>query len=142
MNFSLQQAELVGEDSLRGTGETILVVEDEDAIRCLSVRILQSLGYQTIEARSGDEALALCLLQQKSPDLIMTDLVMPSGNGRRFIEELYKKRQDIRVLYVSGYTEEEGRIKELKATGVTAEFLSKPYTRETLAFAVKHMLSA
>lgn len=128
--------------TLQGT-ETILVVEDDDQVRKLSVRVLSRYGYRVLDAANGAEALALVEATAAAPiDLLVTDMVMPGVGGRRLATELRALRQGIRVLYVSGHAADsiedgafEDGIVEAEAT-----WLQKPFTPEHLARSVRELL--
>jgi len=115
----------------RGAGETILVVEDDALVRDFVIAQLRSLGYRTVAAANGLEALAH--LESGRPfDLLFTDVVMPGGmTGRQLADEVARRRPGTKVLYTSGYTENaivhQGRLDQ----GVM--LLSKPYRKSALA---------
>jgi signal transduction histidine kinase/ActR/RegA family two-component response regulator len=142
-----QAAGLVGPDKVterggdpeRG-GETILVVEDDPLVRQYVLTQIQSLGYSTLSASNGTEALAV-IDSGKEIDLLFTDVIMPgSMNGRELAEAAIKRRPDMRVLYTSGYTENaiihHGRLD----AGVL--LLAKPYRRSDLATLIRAALVA
>lgn len=110
--------------------EIVLVVEDETPVRDLTVRMLQQLGYQVLSAASGSEAIAINKSFSGRIGLLVTDMVMPEMNGQQVAEALLKARPELKVLYVSGYTEHFVIHRGVKR-GV--EFLAKPFTREALA---------
>ena len=95
---------VVGEKLTHGS-ETILVVEDEEAVRKLAVRILERHGYKVIEACDGGEALRLCEQRKGPVHLILTDVVMPEMSGRQLVDQFRQVCQDFKVLYMSGYTD-------------------------------------
>jgi CheY-like chemotaxis protein len=118
--------------------ETILVVEDDALVRDFVVAQLHSLGYTTIAAADGRDALAR-VVSGAAFDLLFTDVIMPGGlNGRELADEVEKHRPGIKVLYTSGYTDNaiihHGRLDE----GVL--LLSKPYRRSELARMVRAAL--
>lgn len=126
------------EPVLRGAAETVLVVEDDDAVRQLACRELRALGYRVLDAASGAAALAL-LHGGARVDLLFTDVVMPGGmSGRELADAACALRPALRVLYTSGYTENaivhHGRLDP----GV--QLLPKPYRRADLARAVREAL--
>jgi len=121
---------------LRGS-ETILVVEDEHAVRSLMVRMLRSMGYWVLEASRADEALMVCLRHKGPVHLLLTDVVMPQKSGRDLLDHLKPLRPDIKVLFTSGYTEEALHRKVLERD---AAFLPKPFTEEALARKVRDVL--
>lgn len=133
-----QRTEVVQERrNLRGN-ETILVVEDEEVVRNLTVRMLQSLGYQTMQAAHGGEALEICGTFKEPIHLILTDMIMPRMNGKQFVEELQKTRRDFKVLFVSGYSSDD--TVDGKVIGVGTPLIQKPFTRETLGRKIRELL--
>ncbi len=123
---------------LRGS-ETILVAEDDQAVRSLVVRLLRSMGYWVLEASRVDEAQMVCLRHKGPVHLLLTDVVMPHMSGRDLLEHIKPLRPDIRVLFTSGYTEETLRRREMERD---AAFLQKPFTEEALARKVRDVLDA
>ena len=119
-------------------GETILVVEDEKAVRDLTVRMLRHLGYQILTASSGAEALALGKSHVGKIDLLLTDVVMPNMSGRQLADQLLKVRPETKVLYLSGYTENTVVHHGVLDKGV--DFLPKPFTRENLSKKLREIL--
>ena len=115
--------------------ETILLVEDDEAVRVFARRVLAAQGYAVLEAAGGAEALALAAAHAAAIDLLVADLVMPGLNGRRLAERLRSSRPDLPVLYVSGFPESHLDESELAAKGV--DFLPKPYGAEAIARAVR-----
>jgi PAS domain S-box-containing protein len=118
--------------------ETILLVEDEPLVRQVMARILRSQGYHVIEARSAEEALEKAHHHPEGIDLLLTDVVMPGGTGKELAAELHRERPDLKVLFVSGYTNEVLAADELKP-GLSA-FLAKPFTPEALGLALRTLL--
>ena len=121
----------------RGT-ETILVVEDEDAVRSLARRILGARGYRIIEARNGRDALDRARTAGGEIDLVLTDVVMPEMGGRELAEALTRERPETRVLFMSGYTDDDILRRGLNAPG--AAFLHKPFTVHELTDTVRRTL--
>jgi signal transduction histidine kinase/ActR/RegA family two-component response regulator len=105
-------------------GGTILVVEDHDAVRALTVRVLREAGYRTLEAASVDDAIEL--LDRTAVDVILTDLVMPGGTGERLAGHEDERGLTPSLVYMSGYTEATISRDDLLAAG--AGFLEKPFT--------------
>jgi len=119
--------------------ETILVVEDEAGIRALVRKILHRQGYDVLEAASGDEALALSAEHSGIIDMLITDVVMPQMSGRELADRLREQRRDIKVLYVSGYTDDTTIYAANFPPGTA--FLQKPFTLGSLLDKVKEVLS-
>ncbi|HEX5437615.1 MAG TPA: PAS domain S-box protein [Gemmatimonadaceae bacterium] len=123
--------------SLRGT-ETMLLVEDEEAVRTLARRVLEREGYSVLEARHGAHALQLALEPGCHIDLVVTDVVMPVMSGRELTEALAPTHPDLRVLYISGYTDDE--IIRRGLLDPSMAFLQKPFTATDLLRAVRGAL--
>ncbi|MGZ8707458.1 MAG: ATP-binding protein, partial [Gaiellaceae bacterium] len=121
--------------------ESILVVEDEAALGDMIKRMLEARGYEITVARNPVEALALSgAAGEDAFELLVTDVVMPEMNGRQLAERLLADRPDLRVLYTSGYSED-----DLLARGVidgSASFLPKPFSFDQLAREVRQRLDA
>jgi two-component system cell cycle sensor histidine kinase/response regulator CckA len=122
---------------LTGRG-TVLLVEDETAVRAFASRALASRGYTVLEAGTGVEALEVMDLRGGEIDLVVSDVVMPEMDGPTLLKELRKRRSDISVIFVSGYAEEAFR-KNLPA-GEKFTFLPKPFTLKQLVAAVKETM--
>ena len=119
--------------------ETLLLAEDDDALRTLGARVLVALGYKVLVARTGREALRIVADHQGPIDLIATDVVMPEMNGSQLVEKVLEARPDIRVLFMSGYTDDEVMRRGV-IDGQTA-FLQKPFTPDLLAHKVREVLN-
>ena len=130
-----------GGKKARGGTETVLVLEDDISVRHISVRVLRGLGYEVIEAASGNDARRLLSENGgRRVDLLLTDLVMPQTSGRRFADALRAAHPDIKVLFISGYLEESLQPSERCAPGMF--FLPKPFDSEQLAAKVREALDA
>jgi len=123
--------------SLRGT-ETILLVEDEEALRILTRNLLELCGYQVMEAKNGAEALDLSQRYPGTVDLLLTDIVMPGINGRLLADQLIQLRPNIKVVYMSGYTGQAVGAHRILDPG--SIFLQKPFTRDELARKIREAL--
>jgi len=123
--------------SVRGT-EKILIVEDEPAVRQLIRNELRRFGYTVLEAKNGTEAFLISTQHDDTIDLLLTDVVMPGMNGREVAQQLTAIRPNLKVLYLSGYTEDIGVLQGLQPG--KAAFLEKPFTPEALAVKVREIL--
>jgi CheY-like chemotaxis protein len=119
--------------------ETLLFVEDNDMVRRLTHMQLERLGYVVHSFAGGPEALSWASAWTGSIDLLVTDVVMPEMNGRALARHLRAARPGVRILYVSGYTDEVVGQSETIEDG--AVFLGKPFTRRSLALAVREALA-
>jgi CheY-like chemotaxis protein len=118
--------------------ETVLLVEDDEGVRALADRILRDSGYQLLVARNGREALQACAEHQGPVHLLVTDVVMPEMGGRPLAEQLLGLHPGLKVLYLSGYTDD-----AVIRHGVLAEkvhFLQKPFEPAALAQKVRAVL--
>jgi signal transduction histidine kinase/CheY-like chemotaxis protein len=118
--------------------ETILLVEDEEAVRAYAARILSEQGYLVLEASGGAAALALVATHPGPIDLLVTDVVMPGLQGHQLGKQLSDIRPGLRVLYVSGFTE--SSVVDQGVVGEGIAFLPKPYTVDALGRAVRLVL--
>ena len=125
----------------RGT-ETLLVVEDEPALRTAAVRILQRLGYTVLASADGDEALGT-LRAGTRVDLVLSDIMMPRRNGRALYEALRAEGHQAKFLFSSGYAGTPAELIEIAEAGeVGPPLLRKPWTAEELALKVREVLEA
>ena len=118
--------------------ETILVVEDEQAVRDLTVKMLRKLGHTVLAAADGVEAIEIAKSYSGSIALLLTDVVMPNMSGRQVADELVKLRPKLKVIYQSGYTDTTVVHHGVLEDGV--EFLPKPFSREALAKKIRDVL--
>ena len=125
--------------ALRGS-ETILVVEDEDEVRDVVLQALGINGYSVLQACDGREALAIADRQPGPIHLLVTDVVMPHMNGRELAEQLAPRRPEMKVLYMSGYTND--FVCSQPAGDQQPAFLQKPFSCETLGQKVRGVLDA
>jgi two-component system cell cycle sensor histidine kinase/response regulator CckA len=126
-----------GPGALRGN-ETVLVVEDEDGVRELLRKILVEHGHAVLTARHGRDALLLAERYERPIDLLVTDVVMPEMGGGELVERLASLRPDLKVLYISGYTDDE--VLRRGVGGAETHFLHKPFTSEGLMQRVREVL--
>jgi CheY-like chemotaxis protein len=133
-------AEPVKAEPVGGT-ETILMVEDDEAVRSLTSRVLRKFGYLVLEAASGPQALELWRAHKEEIALVLTDMIMPEHmNGRELAEQLRAERPDLKVIFISGYSGETvGKDTAfLRRTGT--DFLQKPCHSRTLLQTVRKAL--
>jgi CheY-like chemotaxis protein len=120
--------------------ETILVVEDDKAVRTIATNILQGLGYAVREAEDGQTALGI-LQSPASIDLLFTDLIMPNGmSGQDLLRKAREHRPELRALFTSGYSEQ--FLKDRGSIEADVPVLGKPYRRQKLAVAIRDALDA
>jgi two-component system, cell cycle sensor histidine kinase and response regulator CckA len=120
-----------------GRGETVLLVEDEDAVRLAARKALARGGFNVVEARNGEEALQRWR-ERSAVDLVVSDLVMPEMGGRELASKLREDAPRLKVLFTSGYTDDAGIRQGALDSGTG--FLSKPFTPEALVRKAREML--
>jgi two-component system cell cycle sensor histidine kinase/response regulator CckA len=125
---------------IAGQGQTILVVEDEAATRKALADSLEPLGYQTLEAANGQEALTVFEQREGQIDLVLSDIVMPEMGGKALLRKLRQQYPDVKVVLMSGHPLEETEIEALRADGL-ADWLAKPPSLEQLARVVGQALA-
>lgn len=118
--------------------ETVLIVEDEDSIRCLAEQILAGAGYQVLTAASSAEALRLSLSHRTAIHLLLMDVVLPTSNGGELAARICGMRPRLKVLYMSGYTPEFVVARGVVEAGMN--FIAKPFTPEDLQYRVRELL--
>jgi two-component system, cell cycle sensor histidine kinase and response regulator CckA len=118
--------------------ETVLLVEDEEVIRNLLCRILESQGYTLLQAGNGDDALPTYEGHQGPIHLILTDVVMPKMGGRQLYDRLRARQPDLKVLYMSGYTDD--AVIRHGVLEVETNFIEKPFTYAAMATKVRAIL--
>ncbi|HEX2220020.1 MAG TPA: ATP-binding protein [Gemmatimonadales bacterium] len=133
----LDEPEIEQPAELRGR-ETVLVVEDEEGVRELVRQILVEHGHAVLTARHGRDALLIAERYERPIDLLVTDVVMPEMGGGELVERLTALRPDLKVLYISGYTNDE--VVRRGIPGVTTGFLHKPFTADALMRRVREVL--
>ena len=124
-------------DAVGGT-ETILVVEDDDLVRSLIREFLTSMGYVVILAADPGEALEIATERPEEIDLLLTDVVMPGMSGRDLVDRVATIAPHIRVLFMSGYTDESVASRGILQDGLA--FLQKPFSRQTISAKVRKVL--
>jgi CheY-like chemotaxis protein len=123
--------------ALRGH-ETVLMVEDEGALRTLTSNLLEMCGYIVLTAKNGAEALDISQRHSDPIDLLLTDMVMPGISGRVLADQLVQLRPRIKVVYMSGYTGQAVGARGILDPG--SLFLQKPFTRDALARKLREAL--
>jgi two-component system cell cycle sensor histidine kinase/response regulator CckA len=107
---------------------TVLVVDDEDAVRRTTARLVMSLGYQVLDAGSGVQAVERLFGHPGHVDMLLCDIAMPGEDGRKLAAKLLLSRTDLKVVFMSGYSSD---MQEVEVDG--ALFLQKPFSRDELA---------
>jgi len=126
-----------GSSEVRGN-ETVLIVEDEQSVRKLTSRILRSAGYNVVTAANGGEALLECERSEAEIDLVLTDVVMPRMSGKELVDRLAKVLPAVRVLYMSGYTN--NAIAQHGVLDEGVHFIAKPFHGTDLLSKVRAVL--
>ena len=134
-----QDGEAQDRRDLTGAG-TLLLVEDEDAVRAFSARALRNKGYKVLEANSGETALEILEGEGDPIDLLVTDVVMPRLDGPGLVKEVRQTRPDLKVIFISGYAEDSFRKRLDEEAGI--HFLPKPFSLKQLAGKVKEVLDS
>jgi len=132
------KTEPVREELYRGGNETVFVVEDDESVRRLAVRILERAGYRVLAASHGREALMTAEKHRESITVLMSDVVMPGMNGRELAEQFVKLHPESIVLYTSGYTEDV--IVHHGVIDKGLNFLSKPYSPTALTKKIRGLI--
>ena len=122
-----------------GSG-TILLVEDERLVRVLARKVLEQAGYRVLVAEGGAQALELARGHSGVIDLVLTDVVMPEMSGREVVRRLLQERPAVRVLYMSGYSDE--AVAQHGVLDAGTSFIAKPFTPATLATKIREVLEA
>ena len=116
---------------------TILLVDDEQSVRSIVMKILRRANYNVLEAQNGEEALRIADTHSGQIDLVVTDMFMPGMRGPEVVQGLLPKRPGLRVLFMSGYADQDARTSIPEG----ANFLNKPFSAQDLATAVESALS-
>ena len=122
---------------LSGKG-TVLLVEDEDAVRSFAVRALETRGYTVLEAASGEHALEVVEDHNGPIDVVVSDVVMPNMDGPTMVSELARRKPGLKIIFISGYAEE--AFKKNLDKDVEFQFLPKPFSLKQLAAKVKEVI--
>ena len=127
-------------DGKVGSGEVVLVVEDDELVRAVLVRALTETGFRVLPAANGAEALDIAGKRQQQVDAVITDLAMPGLRGRELAERLEQLRPGVPVLFVSGHADDEVARRGLLDPG--RPFLQKPFEPEVIGLKVRELLDA
>jgi CheY-like chemotaxis protein len=119
---------------------TVLLVEDEDAVRTVTRRILERDGFRVLEARSGREGMAAARSATSPIDLLITDVLLPDIGGGEVAREIVKVQPQIRVLYLSGYSDE--TLIDQGIAAVPGNFIQKPFSSDVLRKRIRSLLEA
>jgi two-component system, cell cycle sensor histidine kinase and response regulator CckA len=119
--------------------ETVMVVEDEPLVRAITVETLETLGYHVLQASNGEEALQVAAGYDAPIDVLVTDVVMPAMGGPALTQHLHRVRPHMKVLYVSGYTDDAIVHHGVVEPGI--QFLQKPFPLATLARRIRELLA-
>jgi CheY-like chemotaxis protein len=126
--------------AVAGGSETVLLVEDEAKLRSLARSVLESRGYKVLEARTSMEALLIPSQYQGPIHLLLTDVVMPALSGRELAEKLTKLHPELKILFMSGYTDDTVVRHGVLESGMA--YLQKPFSPDALARKVREVLDA
>ena len=123
-----------------GKPATVLVVDDDNAVRAVASKVLRRSGYEVLEASGGHDALRLARERGGAVDLLLTDVVMPEVGGRELSERMRAIYPGVRVLFMSAYTEDEVLLQGVEVAEVN--LLLKPFNLESLTRYVRDVLEA
>jgi two-component system cell cycle sensor histidine kinase/response regulator CckA len=132
-----RKEKVLGDELLRGS-ETILLVEDEENVRKLALRVLERQGYKVLSARDGDDALLICEQFKDPIHLMLTDVVMPGMSGHELAKRLKSLYPKMKILYMSGYTDDTIVLHGVLLEGVN--YIQKPFTVDALTKKVREVL--
>ena len=127
------------DETTASTRETLLVVDDEEMVRRLAARMLVTMGYRVLEARSGQEAVRLLRRGAHRIDGVLTDVAMPGIGGRELGETIARCWPQIRVLYMSGFAAT--RMVNEGALDPSVPFIQKPFTSEQLGRRIRELMT-
>ena len=122
--------------------ETVLLVEDEPAVREFLTSLLERLGYSVVVAGDGQQAIEIAAERQGRIDLLLSDVVMPRMNGVELAHRLAAERPGLRVLLISGHAEKPEALMEQRLSGAPVDFLQKPFSAVSLANRLRRILDA
>ena len=134
----VEVVELSEAEEQRGS-ETILLVEDEEMLLSIATSMLEKCGYTMIQAASSQEAIEICREQERHIDLILTDVIMPEMNGKEMVEQILAFRPAVKVLFMSGYTDDILAKRGIVEDGMV--FIQKPLEMRKLNQKIREVLS-
>jgi len=134
-----EEEKLPAEQATEGSGETILLVEDDPGIQFVISEVLEDSGYRVLTARDGEEGLRIFEAHAPEITLVVADIMMPKMKGRQFQEHVHRQRADTRVLVVSGYSEIE--LKQQGLLDATSAFLQKPFNLDLFVAKIRELLN-
>lgn len=125
-----------------GKGETILVVDDDEAVRSLICVVLADQGYRVVQADSGEAAERLAMTHEHPIDLLVTDVVMPGMGGRVLAQRLRARHAGLKVLFVSGYVDDERLLQEVRRRDCGQGLINKPFLLADMVSRVRRVLGS
>ncbi|MCJ7771537.1 MAG: response regulator, partial [Desulfobacterales bacterium] len=136
-NETTSEMEITPEITIKGS-ETTIIAEDNDMILKLSKKILSDLGYHVLLANNGEEALKISEDFDGPIDLLLTDVIMPGINGMELAQQLKLRREETKVIFMSGYTGSNIFHNNILRLGMP--FITKPFTKDSLSLKVRQVL--
>ena len=133
----MKEEEALARKNLNGS-ETILITEDEKSVLDLATSGLQSYGYRILNARNSEQALKMAEKHKGNIDLLLTDVIMPGSNGRELAKKMQKIFPAIKILFMSGYTDE--GIARHGILDKDAQLIQKPFSIQSLAEKIRELL--
>jgi len=127
------------EEPQTGTGEVVLVVEDDPTVRSLIIEVLADLGYEALQAHDGPSGLT-CLESDRHIDLLVTDVGLPGMNGRQLADAARERRPDLKILFITGYAESAALATGFLDPGM--EMITKPFAVESLMQRIRAMIES
>ncbi len=134
------QASITVAPKIVGGHETVLVVEDEERVRAVAVSLLTQHGYKVLEAKNGTDALSICEREKDEIHLMLSDVIMPNMNGRQLAERLASIRPQMKVVFMSGYTDNVIAENGILESG--SSFIQKPFTPTSLLRLLREKLDS
>jgi signal transduction histidine kinase/CheY-like chemotaxis protein len=136
----LQAADKSQENDEKKDG-MVLLVEDEESVRRVTLRLLEKIGYNVIDCKGGQEALKILQDDKPKVDLLLTDIIMPGMNGQELFKKVSAYQPDLKVLFMSGYSHSSGFFTRRGTSLIDGPFISKPFTSDTLGMKIQQILA-